>query len=645
MESSTNNFPYSPLNSAKGEIRLVNLQPSHDFSADLRCDICHYFLDQHQEYEALSYEWGNPKETVPIFLDGTEFSITLNLEKALRHLRFADVPRVLWVDAICVNQSSIQERGEQVALIGQIYTSSSADLLWLGEDDGHSAQLIRLLADIQKMESIPVSEIMSVGETLGADVKDVIEKTRLIPGERDEASANFVLSNVEAVQCLLVRNVMFNSGTTETIEEQFVKFCEASVWKRVWIVQEVVLAPKVLVVFGFNELSLFSAWILQNCLVITQLAKVLKPHGPLEQYYWESGSAQQIINLRYDRMRGWPAGFLELWNRFGRFGTTDPRDRIYALLSLAVERLEIVPTYTQPVESLFIDVTKKLIAATKNLDILDMGFGRTSKDLDESTEKVLSNRPSWLPQFDVRPVLQSPFVGNLRFQARGFSAGLSSVPRLDLPEIQTPEDPRILCLSGFLVASVTLIPQPPRSGPVGPANYRNQFERLSATIGPVFQETTGQSLVDAYWRTLTCDQMHRRSISSRPQLPLSDPDVFQALARKLLTEEGEQSVPSDEKDIFFHNIGLLYSRGRFGLVKGILLAVVPQSCEKNDLVCIFYGGKSPMIIRPLENDEVGERFTLIGPAYVHGIMDGEALEAQEAARGRGLLASREFRLV
>ena len=142
--------------------------------------------------KALSYEWGNPKEKAPVFLDGTEFNITLNLEKALRHLRFADVPRVLWVDAICINQSSIQERGEQVALMGQIYTSSSTDLLWVGEDDGQSAQLIRLLADIQQMENVPVSEIMSVGETLGPDVMNAIQKTRLIRGERDEASTNFV---------------------------------------------------------------------------------------------------------------------------------------------------------------------------------------------------------------------------------------------------------------------------------------------------------------------------------------------------------------------------------------------------------------------------------------------------------------------
>ena len=438
---------------------------------------------------------------------------------------------------------------------------------------------------------------------------------------------------------------MLNSGITETIKGQFLKFCEASVWKRIWIVQEVVLAAKVCVRFGFNELSLFSVWILQNCMAVMQVAEAVKPHGLFGPYHWESGSAQQIINLRYDRMRRRPAGFLELWNRFGRFGATNPRDRIFALLSLAMERLEIIPTYTQPVESLFIDVTKKLIAANGNLDILDMGFGRIGKELDENTENILSSRPSWLPQFDIREVLQSPFVRDDRFQARGFSTGVSYPSKLDLAKIDTPDDPRILCMSGFLVASVTQIPQPPRSGAVGQANYRNQFESLSSTIGPAFREITSEPFVDAYWRTLTCDQMHRRSISSRPSLPLSDPDVFQALARKLLSEEGEKSVSSNDRDIFFHNIRLLHGRGRLGLVKGLLLAMLPQSCEKDDLVCIFYGGKSPMIIRPLVDDEVGEKFMLIGPAYVHGIMDGEALEAQAAVKERGLLASREFRLV
>lgn len=581
-----------------------------------------------------------------MFLDGTEFGITLNLEKALRHLRLANAPRILWVDTICINQGSIQERAEQVTLMGEIYKSSSADLLWLGEDDGQSAHLIRLLASIQQMEDIPVSEIMSVGETLGPTVRHAIHTRRLMPGEKDESSTNFVLSNVEAVQCLIVRDTMLKYGITEDIKEQFRNFCEASVWKRIWIVQEVVLAAKVSVAIGFNEIPLFAVWILLNCLIVMQLGtEILKPHAMTGQYLWESGPAPQTINLRYDIMRGRPATWDHLWNRFGRFGATDPRDRIFALLALAMERLEIVPNYEQPLESLFIEVIRKLIVARGNLDILDMGFGRIGRVLDESLENVLSNRPSWLPQFDVREVLMSPFVQDLRYNARGFSAGLCNPSKLELESIYAPQDPRILCLSGFLVGSVTIIPQPPESGPVGPANYRNNVEWLSTTIGPIFRKISLEPLADAYWKTLTCDQMHRRNISSRPTLPIQDPEKFQALAQNLLTEEGEKGVTGDDTDLFYHNIALLYSRGRFGLVKTCLLSMLPQSCQEDDLVRIFYGGKSPMIIRPLEDDEGGKRFMLIGPAYVYGMMDGEALEAQERAEDKGLLAPRKFRLV
>jgi hypothetical protein len=62
-------------------------------------------------------------------------SITANLESALRHLRLSDQQRTLWVDALCINQSDITERGSQVQLMADIYTAVSRVLIWLGPED------------------------------------------------------------------------------------------------------------------------------------------------------------------------------------------------------------------------------------------------------------------------------------------------------------------------------------------------------------------------------------------------------------------------------------------------------------------------------------------------------------------------------
>jgi hypothetical protein len=61
--------------------------------------------------------------------------VTSNLDVALRYLRLKDQPRVLWIDAICINQHNIQERNKQVAQMRSIYQSARRVCIWPGEDD------------------------------------------------------------------------------------------------------------------------------------------------------------------------------------------------------------------------------------------------------------------------------------------------------------------------------------------------------------------------------------------------------------------------------------------------------------------------------------------------------------------------------
>jgi hypothetical protein len=76
-------------------------------------------------YEALSYVWVTDQASGPALVNDIEVPITRNLDVAFRHLRHPNNNRVLWVDAICINQNNITEREDQVKLVGQIYSSSS----------------------------------------------------------------------------------------------------------------------------------------------------------------------------------------------------------------------------------------------------------------------------------------------------------------------------------------------------------------------------------------------------------------------------------------------------------------------------------------------------------------------------------------
>lgn len=100
-------------------------------------------------YEALSYMWGDPGVTRRINLDGNEnFPVTINLEKALRHVRLDYTSRVLWVDAICINQEDPDEQSDQVNMMKEIYSRAWNVLVWLDVDlDPDTPCVKRLLRD------------------------------------------------------------------------------------------------------------------------------------------------------------------------------------------------------------------------------------------------------------------------------------------------------------------------------------------------------------------------------------------------------------------------------------------------------------------------------------------------------------------
>ncbi|KAH6721501.1 heterokaryon incompatibility protein-domain-containing protein, partial [Leptodontidium sp. MPI-SDFR-AT-0119] len=97
-------------------IRLVILEPVRG-EDPVRCRLIHVSLDDNPQYESLSYAWGDSSVTTPIYIDGKAIPVTENLESALVNLRDESLEnpkdRVLWVDAICINQMHIPERNDQ----------------------------------------------------------------------------------------------------------------------------------------------------------------------------------------------------------------------------------------------------------------------------------------------------------------------------------------------------------------------------------------------------------------------------------------------------------------------------------------------------------------------------------------------------
>lgn len=105
-------FPYSELSIPLNEIRLLTIQPGK-LGDEIHCALHHASLDGLSEYTALSYTWGDPTNKKSIILGGLQMEVTQNLNDAIQHLRHESATRVLWIDALCINQNDIAERGKQ----------------------------------------------------------------------------------------------------------------------------------------------------------------------------------------------------------------------------------------------------------------------------------------------------------------------------------------------------------------------------------------------------------------------------------------------------------------------------------------------------------------------------------------------------
>ncbi|KAJ4293619.1 hypothetical protein N0V90_008903 [Kalmusia sp. IMI 367209] len=86
-------------------------------------------------YETLSYVWGDRTGLCEISCNETPIEVTRNLFDALVAIRRPTTARLLWVDAICINQEDVEERNRQVALMASIYRQASRVLIWLGHGD------------------------------------------------------------------------------------------------------------------------------------------------------------------------------------------------------------------------------------------------------------------------------------------------------------------------------------------------------------------------------------------------------------------------------------------------------------------------------------------------------------------------------
>ncbi|CAO2653765.1 Nn.00g031760.m01.CDS01 [Neocucurbitaria sp. VM-36] len=287
-------------------IRVVELLQNSS-REPITCKLHVMVLDDQIGYSALSYVWGDETNKKKIVLDGKPFYVRENLWNLLQQARQSLFTGILWIDAISIDQANVPERNHQVAMMGAIYAEAELVVVWLGLETGATARAIRELSDIRHSNREPA-------------------------------------------------NWLYFSQSIRSI-------CEAEYWTRLWIVQEFVLARKVIVWCGMERLR-------DDCLYWLyhiQLDRSLMPSSSSSNAYRDITKltvdspavvmmACKLARSKAPRMMS----FTALFQMSERLKCLDVRDRVYALLSLVSPeeraQLAIVPDYSKPASEFFEDL-------------------------------------------------------------------------------------------------------------------------------------------------------------------------------------------------------------------------------------------------------------------------------------------------
>lgn len=132
----------------KDDFRLLHFLENPSDQDSIHCEL---LVDDQRKwkdcYFALSYVWGQELAQNQIVLNDIPFLVQPNLYNFFMTYRDDLRDTWLWVDALCIDQGSVEERNHQVRLMKRIYEDALYVLAWLGTETECFKQLSQNLVE------------------------------------------------------------------------------------------------------------------------------------------------------------------------------------------------------------------------------------------------------------------------------------------------------------------------------------------------------------------------------------------------------------------------------------------------------------------------------------------------------------------
>lgn len=362
-------YVYEQLLSTE-HIRILELEPSQDAGAPLRCQIIQRHLDDASpSFDAISYTWGGQARDRTLQISSCTLLITANLESALRRFRSKTQLKHLWADAVCINQADDVEKSKQIPHMATIFKGALAVKAWLGDDPDTSCALgIKCLTYVAKSSAARPEEWYISSDP------------------------------IERAKWLVMAKVL-----------------DLPWFSRRWVIQELVLNTDATLYCGSSKIS----WPTLRLAV----RRLIEANIPIASSATRLNAIDTLGDLSLTLANRGISNhsILELLEIFDHYGCEDPRDRIFALLGLASDidepvgpfskaAMVVVPDYAVDWKQVYCQFMRAVVKRDGVLSsLLRVAMRCCGNDNAEL--------PSWVPDFQRPPQHIHQYFSDLYYDA------------------------------------------------------------------------------------------------------------------------------------------------------------------------------------------------------------------------------------
>ena len=668
---------YSPLDYEAHQIRVLVVDPGPP-NAEVSAQFEHTNLKNTSDtqtelnFHALSYCWGEFLSTTNITLktatrtQPSTLAISSTVDRAIRQLRHPSAPLRIWVDAVCINQSDLEERANQVALMGQIYSLASEVHIWLDEAEflGFPGAF-RMIRDAYnyKHRICPGGEQCacpgSVKHILTtAELDAIAEEAEDNPtfgylyGVFDRHRAHFDAECVDA----------FGGGGNVNLAYLLENLFHHPWFQRVWVIQEAILASKATVHSASDAIDWKEILLVND---ITSLPEFAGSAANMRMRNSMPSVWKTLVHSRSNTIAGTDNAMSNLQPILQVFlaaldmKATDPRDKLFALLPFGRETGQIGripeplrPDYNKPLSHVMADFTRWWIAEYKSLDILSSvhrqparAWRRTLCDEDPLVGSVSDDAAGDFPSWAVGVDGYAQWTGLTlceRFPGV-FRASGGMIPDATLLSQQSSDggngDGLELALRGWRLGSIIALGHPPRemvcpnspyAGTTGDGDDDDD-SLLDAVFHRIFDPSgrTGEWMLLGNNHDSGSDNpaMLERILGGHVDAHygyMSTPEQTQCVLCPVEGEgEGEakyEMYEANELPACIEKCFFVIEDGRYGLC--------PWTAREGDLVVVLMGGNVPYLVRSIGEKSGGkvDKYVLVGECFVQGGLKGNVVE-------------------